>query len=83
MQLMASCALTNSQVSSSIFYSIPFPISQSRLQFQKGLLVTSSLTNNVDQHIPLSTIIRGVGEQELHQSSFHWLLLLSCFHKGI
>lgn len=80
---MASCALANSQVSSSISYSIPFPISQTRLQFQEGLLVVPSLTNDVNQHIPLSTIIRGVGEQELHQSSFHWLLFLSGFHKGI
>ena len=80
---MASCSLANSQVSNSISSSISFLIFQTSVQFQEGLLVTDSLTNNINQHIPLSTIIRGVGEQELYQSSFHRLLFLSCFHKGI
>lgn len=37
-------------------------------------------TNEIHQHIPLSSIIGGVGEEELDQASFDWLLSLSCFH---
>jgi len=80
---MVSCSLANFQNSNLISSSISFLISQNSMQSHEGFLATSSLTNNVNQHIPLSTIIRGVGEQELYQSSFHRLLLLSCFHKGV
>lgn len=38
------------------------------------------LTNEVDQHVPLSSIIGWIGKQELDQTSIYWLLPLCRFH---
>lgn len=41
------------------------------------------LTDEVDQHVPLASVVGGVGEQELHQASVHRLLLLGRLHAGV
>lgn len=48
-----------------------------------GYSITLELTNEVDQHVPLSTIIGWIGEKELDETSVHWLLPLCSLHIGL
>lgn len=41
------------------------------------------LTDEVDQHVPLASVVGGVGEQELHQAPVHRLLPLGRLHAGV
>lgn len=41
------------------------------------------LTDEVDQHVPLSSVVGGVGQQELHQPAVHRLLPLGRLHAGV
>lgn len=41
------------------------------------------LTDEVDQHVPLSSVVGGVGQQELHQPAVHRLLPLGRLHAGM
>lgn len=41
------------------------------------------LTDEVDQHVPLSSVVGGVGQQELHQPAVHRFLPLGRLHAGM
>lgn len=40
----------------------------------------AALTDEIHQHIPLSSIVGWIGEKELDQTAIYRLLSLSCFH---
>lgn len=50
---------------------------------QKYKSLWCKLTNKVNQHIPLPTIIGRVGEQKLDQSTIYWLISLGCLYKAV
>lgn len=43
----------------------------------------SSLTDKVDQHVPLSSVVGGVGQKELDQSPVHRLFPLGRLHVSV